>query len=672
MTQESLRAPSPVATAPVGLVSGARQWLDKWVVRRLRLYGLAVLVDIVIVTASCEMATALRFVGTPSFELEMRSLLVPSLLIGLIYATVSYLFGLHRRLWRYASLRDGFALMRAVAVAAVLVAGFDLAARAYDAVAAIPAPIENVLLVLESLPLSVVIGGALLSFLFLGCYKMLPRVIHASRMANAKGDRGRVLIVGAGLAGATLAARLLVNGTGAFAGGYQIAGFVDDDPAKWARRLHGKMVFGPIGQIPSIVRREKIDMIILALPSAGPKRTSEIIAICQQTTASVKILPSLREVVGQVPGAVRLRDINVADLLGREVVPLHTPEAHEALTGKTVLVTGAAGSIGSELCRQLVTYAPATVIALDNNETGLFDLAESLRNHPEGDRIRLQIGDITNARSMERLFDRERPHVIFHAAAYKHVPLLEQHPDQAIRTNVLATHSLCHLARQYDVGCFCFISSDKAADPVNVLGASKRAGEIIVQAMAHEDKGDTRFCAVRFGNVIGSRGSVVPLFTQQIEQGGPVTITDAKATRYFMTIPEACGLVIVTSTIADSGGLFILDMGEPVGIADLAVKMITLRGLRVGQDIPVVYTGLRPGERMHEILAAPGEDLLPTSHSKIRHVGMNGGTPTLYALANTMRTLEDCVESEDLSAQRGRLFEAIHGETAIPTGAVSA
>jgi FlaA1/EpsC-like NDP-sugar epimerase len=518
----------------------------------------------------------------------------------------------------------------------------------------------------------VVIGGALLSFLFIGCYKMLPRVIHASRMASAKGDRGRVLIVGAGLAGATLAARLLVNGTGAFAGGYSIAGFVDDDPAKWARRLHGKMVFGPIGQIPGIVRRERIDLIILALPSAGPKRTSEIIALCQQTTASVKILPSLREVVGQVSGAVRLRDINVADLLGREVVPLHTPEAHEALTGKIVLVTGAAGSIGSELCRQLVTYAPATVIALDNNETGLFDLAESLRSHPEGDRIRLQIGDITNARSMERLFERERPHVIFHAAAYKHVPLLEQHPDQAIRTNVLATHSLCHLARQYDVGCFCFISSDKAADPVNVLGASKRAGEIVVQAMAHAGEGRTRFCAVRFGNVIGSRGSVVPLFTQQIEQGGPVTITDAKATRYFMTIPEACGLVIVTSTIADSGGLFILDMGEPVGIADLAVKMITLRGLRVGQDIPVVYTGLRPGERMHEILAAPGEDLVPTSHGKIRHVASNGGTPTLYALGSTMHMLEQSLEVDDSRVHRDRLFDAIHDESAIASGAASA
>jgi FlaA1/EpsC-like NDP-sugar epimerase len=377
--------------------------------------------------------------------------------------------------------------------------------------------------------------------------------------------------------------------------------------------------------------------------------------------AHVKMLP-------RVVYAARLPEIDVAELLERQVVPLKSSKAEKVLRGKIILVTGAAGSIGSELCRQLLNYQPGCVIALDTNETGLFDLLESLRTHPAISRLQATIGDITDAQYMDRLFAQHKPDVIFHAAAYKHVPLLEKHPDQAIRTNVLATHRLCLLAQQHQVPRFVFVSTDKAAEPTSVLGASKRLGEMIIQSLAQAGQGDTCFCAVRFGNVIGSRGSVVPLFTKQIEQGGPVTVTDPQATRYFMTIPEACGLVIYTAALATQGGLYVLDMGEPVKIVDLATKMIRLRGLREEQDISIVYTGLRPGERLHEALVAEGETLVQTAYSKILSVVYQYHLPMLEDIARWMDALEHALKHGGHEQLRAHLFSMIHEYELVPVG----
>ncbi len=377
--------------------------------------------------------------------------------------------------------------------------------------------------------------------------------------------------------------------------------------------------------------------------------------------AYVKLLP-------RVVYAARLPEIDVAKLLGRQVVPLKSSKAEKALRGKCILVTGAAGSIGSELCWQLLNYLPGSVIALDTNETGLFDLLESLRAHPASSRLRATIGDITDAEYMEQLFALHKPDIVFHAAAYKHVPLLEDHPDQAIRTNVLATYRLCVLAQEHGVSRFVFVSTDKAAEPTSVLGASKRLGEMIIQSLAQAGLGDTCFCAVRFGNVIGSRGSVVPLFTKQIEQGGPVTVTDPEATRYFMTIPEACGLVIYTAALAAQGGLYVLDMGEPVRIVDLAEKMIRLRGLREEQDISIVYTGLRPGERLHEALVAEGETLVQTTYSKILSVTYRYSLPTVKDIACWMQRLEQELRHGEREQLRRRLLSMIHEYELAPVG----
>jgi FlaA1/EpsC-like NDP-sugar epimerase len=356
------------------------------------------------------------------------------------------------------------------------------------------------------------------------------------------------------------------------------------------------------------------------------------------------------------------QEINVADLLEREVVPLQASEAHSILKGQVVLVTGAAGSIGSELCRQLLNYEPKLVIALDNNETGLFDLNENLRAHLHSAHLYIYISDITDRQRMERLFREMQPRIIFHAAAYKHVPLLEHFPDQAIRTNVLATYHLCRLAQKYEVLHFVFISTDKVVEPTGIMGVSKRIGEMIVQSLATSAEHDTCFCAVRFGNVIGSRGSVVPVFAQQIENGGPVTVTDPRATRYFMTIPEACGLVILTATITQQGGLYLLDMGNPARIIDLALKMIRLRGLRVGKDISIVYTGLRPGEHLHETLVAANEELTSTIYSKIYSVTCSDKLPPLATIVQWMDIIEDSLQYESDTQLRERLFEIVRGQ----------
>lgn len=602
----STSAAKPTETQTARTYAGVGGWIRFHIIRRVRSYWRAVLQDTLTVALAFETVGCMRFLDRTPFPLPtVVQLAAPSLLLGLIYAVISYAYGIHRRLWRYGSIRE-LELLLDAALTMIPVILALLALKVYP---------------FTTMPRSVVLGGYLLFPPYLAGIKLLPRVYHslvASRQKNVAEPMTRVLIAGAGQAAATLAQRLMASS----ANGYEVVGYVDDDESKWNKGLHGRSVFGPMEWIPEIVARLNVDMVAIAIPAVGPERISEIITLCQKTSASIKILPSLSDTLGIGARSEYLRDVNVADLIGREVVALESDETSHLIAGKIVLVTGAAGSIGSELCRQVVRLRPKRLIALDNNETGLFDLVEGL--HREGfarDIMMPRIGDITDQEALDSLFRDQRPEVVFHAAAYKHVPLLEEHPHQAARTNVLGTYYLCRAAQRYGVARFIFISSDKAADPVNVLGESKRMGELIVQSMAQADGGKTTlFSAVRFGNVIGSRGSVVPTFQRQIEVGGPVTVTDPGVTRYFMTIPEACGLVLLAATLADQSSLFLLDMGEPVKIADLAAKMIRMKGLRIGQDIALVFTGLRPGEKMHEALTATGEHLERTRYPKILQV----------------------------------------------------
>ena len=341
----------------------------------------------------------------------------------------------------------------------------------------------------------------------------------------------------------------------------------------------------------------------------------------------------------QLDGRSNTYGLNIVALLGRDAVVLQSPASRILLKDCTILVTGAVGSIGSELCHQLLDYEPARIIGLDNNETGLFYLTERLHALRHGQCFQPRIGDITDRAGMEHLFARDRPQIVFHVAAYKHVPLLEEHPDQAIQTNVLATYHLCSLARKYRADRFVFVSTDKAADPTSVMGASKRFGELIIRSLGSSGESETCFCAVRFGNVIGSRGSVVPTFAQQIAEGGPVTITDPDATRYFMTILEACNLVILSAALAECGCIYLLDMGKPIRIKDLALEMIQAYKAHGAEDIPIMYIGLRPGERLHEVLVAADEKLSATAHGKIQCVTSNEQAPPPAIIAEWIQIL---------------------------------
>jgi FlaA1/EpsC-like NDP-sugar epimerase len=459
------------------------------------------------------------------------------------------------------------------------------------------------------LPISVVPAGGVFALAGLICVRLWPRLTRTRQAAQD--DWSRVAIIGAGQAGQLVAADLLGNSQWR----EHPVCFLDDDPRKRKGRIHGIPVVGTIDDLPEVARWHRIDIVGVAIPSATSQQLDRILSVALRTDARIQILPSRADVLAG-KGAMRLRDINLNDLLNRvpASVSLEETPALATLSDRTILVSGGAGSIGSELCRQLLRLNPARVVALDNNETGLFYLQQEVGTQRNGHLLVPVLGDITDSDKVERIFQRHHPDIVFHAAAYKHVPMLEAHPDEAVYVNVQGTFNLCSAAVHHACERFVFVSTDKAVHPVNVLGFSKRIGEMIVRAHGN---GGTIFCSVRFGNVVGSRGSALPEFIRQIDAGGPVTVTHPDVERYFMTIPEAVSLVIQAGAFADGGELFMLDMGQPIKIADLVQRIIRLRGLRVGKDIEIVYTGLRPGEKLTEDLMFEAEHASPTPNPTI-------------------------------------------------------
>jgi FlaA1/EpsC-like NDP-sugar epimerase len=396
--------------------------------------------------------------------------------------------------------------------------------------------------------------------------------------------------------------------------------FLDDDPRMDGKRIHGIPVLGGIDRLAEVVRENRIDSVAVAIPSATTRDLDRILRLAEDTDARIRILPSHAEVLAGRSPTAHLRDINLDTLLDRipSSAALEGSLVKDCIRNRVVLVTGGAGSIGSELCRQLVALGPKQVLALDNNESGLFQLEKELADTPGGDLLSIILTSVTADHKVGQVFERYRPDIVFHAAAYKHVPMLQANADEAVFVNVKGTLNLCRSAAENGCERFVFVSTDKAVQPVNTLGFSKRIGELLVRAHAGGHTGttpasrDTVFCCVRFGNVIGSRGSAIPEFIRQIDSGGPVTVTHPDAERYFMTIPEAVSLVIQAGALAQGGELFMLDMGKPVRIEDLVKRLIRLRGLRVGTDIEIAYTGLRPGEKITEELVFAAERTRPT------------------------------------------------------------
>jgi FlaA1/EpsC-like NDP-sugar epimerase len=465
-------------------------------------------------------------------------------------------------------------------------------------------------------PRTVMVADLMFSFLTLCAIRLAcrrVREIYTESLHNENIVVKRVAIVGAGDAGAALACDLLSKPRL----GLRPVLFLDDDPAKWNSRLHDIRVAGPPELLLEKVRSWKLDKVIIAMPSAPVKRMQKLVHLLGQIHLDFATVPSIRQLATGEVQVSQIRPVDIADLLGREPVELQMDNIRELLHDKVVLVTGAGGSIGSELCRQIAGHQPRRLLMVEQYEGQVFHIQQELAGRGHSGVIEPLVGNILDERRMREIFKIHQPGVVFHAAAHKHVPLMESHPSEAIKNNTFGTVLLARLAVEYGVCRFVLISTDKAINPTSVMGATKRLAEVFLQALAAHNGHATRFMAVRFGNVLDSSGSVVPTFKQQIAAGGPVTVTHPDITRYFMTIPEAVGLVLQSATQGEGGEIFVLDMGQPVKIVDLARQLIELSGMRPGEDIEIRFIGLRPGEKLFEEVSRDGENIQPTNHEKI-------------------------------------------------------
>jgi FlaA1/EpsC-like NDP-sugar epimerase len=512
-------------------------------------------------------------------------------LVILVQAAIFRRLGLYRGIWRFASIPDLVRIGKAacLGISFIAVTLFSL---------------ER----LEHVPRSVLPMYAVLLILLLSAPRLLYRIWKDRGTALSTGQRA--LIVGAGKAGETLVRDLLRARDSQFAP----VAFVDDNPHRKGSEIHGVRVKGCCAQIPRLVEKLGIEVILIAVPSATDKEMRQIVEICEGANVPFLTLPSVQEMLsGQISG--NLREVSIEDLLGRAAIRLDRQGIQAYLSGKRVLVTGGGGSIGSELCKQIARFSVGELIIFERAEFNLYAVERKLREVFPEIPVTALLGDVTDKTAVEHVISGLRPEVIFHAAAYKHVPLLQNQTREAVRNNVVGTHIVAEAAMAAGVEEFVLISTDKAVSPTNVMGATKRAAEMLVQSM--NGIGGTRFITVRFGNVLDSAGSVVPLFREQIRTGGPVTVTHPEVTRYFMTIPEACQLIMQAATVGQGGEVFVLDMGEPVKISYLAEQMIRLSGKRPGVDVRIEYVGLRPGEKLTEELFHEQERPTPTAHKKL-------------------------------------------------------
>ena len=558
-----------------------------------------VLMDICIVILTSITALIVRF----EFSLSA----VPKYYIGVVWSSlpatlviaiiVFYVFRLYSSLWVYAGVTE----------------------LLYLAAACIVDTLLNTVTILLNyrdqeypLPRSwyFIYGTLLLAFMFISRYSYRAVRTFFGKKVDEKNLK-RVLVVGAGEAGNSIIKEI----SGSRFVNMHIVGFVDDDKSKIGKYMHGVKVLGDRNDIIEIANEYLVDEIIIAIPTASAKETKAILDICKQTGCELKRLPGMYQLVNGDVSISKLKDVDVNDLLGRDPITVDLDSIMGYVSDKVVMVTGGGGSIGSELCRQIASHNPKQLVIVDIYENTTYDIQQELkRNYPELDLVVL-IASVRNTKRMDLIFDKYRPEIVYHAAAHKHVPLMEDSPNEAVKNNVLGTWKVVQAADKYNVKRFVMISTDKAVNPTNIMGATKRICEMIIQTYNNRSK--TEYVAVRFGNVLGSNGSVIPLFKKQIEAGGPVTVTHPDIIRYFMTIPEAVSLVMQAGALAHGGEIFVLDMGEPVKIADLAKNLIRLSGYTLGVDMNIEYTGLRPGEKLYEEILTKEEGLQKTANNLI-------------------------------------------------------
>jgi FlaA1/EpsC-like NDP-sugar epimerase len=548
------------------------------------------------------------------------------MIVGVIFLS----FRLYRGIWRYASIHDLKLLLTAVGVAALAV------------------PTAVVLLQpLPVVPRSVFVLHPLLLAAIMSASRLAYRAWNDRRIGKLGALNGKpVVIVGAGEAAVILIKDLARSSE------WRVIGLLDDDPTKWGRQILGATVLGATETFPGVAARYGIEHAIIAMPSMSHQVRKRLVSLCQGAGAKVLTVPSFDDLMDGKVAVSEIRQIELDDLLGRDPVMLDTVGLHRLLDDRTVLVTGAGGSIGAELCRQIAKFSPRIVILFELSEYALYSIEQEFRDDFPSMRIVCLIGDVKNQKRIDEVFSRYKPNVVFHAAAYKHVPLLEsENAWEAIQNNVVGTRTVGEAALRHGVEKFVLISTDKAVNPTNVMGASKRLAEMVCQAL--QCQGETRFVLVRFGNVLGSTGSVIPKFHQQVARGGPITVTHPEVTRYFMSIPEAAQLVLQSGLMGERGEIFVLDMGEPVRIVDLARDMIRLSGL-TEKDIKIVFTGLRPGEKLYEELLADGEVYIRTPHPKLRIARSRSVEPEFFEQLDAIMTRAATMSGQDLREQLRR------------------
>lgn len=604
------------------------------------------LLDLGVIACGLMLAYEIRFDGhVPAKYLGVLS----RIMLAWVGVRIGWLLlhRFYRQAWQYASIREILMVLSATTAGTITLYA------------------TNLLLPLDGfttrVPRSIFVIEWFLAVSFLGGSRFLIRLRHDNNRPNENPahefragdgkDHGgkRLLIVGAGDAGA-VAMREINHATT-----WRVVGFIDDDPKKHGSRIAGIPVLGGRERIPATVESEQVDEILIAMPSASRETMREIVSLAQRTSRPIRTLPALHELIEGRVRVNQIREVQIEDLLGREPVHIDLKTVAEYLDGQIVLVTGAGGSIGSELCRQVARFSPKRLILLGHGENSVFEIEMELRTTFPLLAFDAIVADIQDSEKIRRIFAYYHPAVVFHAAAHKHVPLMERHPDEAAKNNVFGTLNVALAARDYGARKFVLISTDKAVNPVSVMGMTKRIAEMLIQSM--NGGGQTEFMAVRFGNVLGSRGSVVPIFKRQIARGGPVTITHPEMTRYFMTIPEAVQLVIQAGALGRGHEVYVLDMGEPVKILDLAYNLIRLSGFEPGVDIKVEFTGIRPGEKLYEELMTAEEGTTATCHRRIFVAKPHGFDKEL--LLAEVAALESLVAQGDLEGVRAKLRQLV-------------
>ena len=607
--------------------------------------------DILLVTGSFYAAHLVRF----DFEIQQQTWLIFKRILPIVLITkiiCFYFFDLYRGMWRYTSIADLINIIKASTISSLIIVSLVLFISRFEG-------FSRSVFVIDYCFTILLISGfrVAVRFYFEYCSDDKFWVIVKQRLfglfTHQQSSRKRLLIIGAGNCGEKIYREIRDNARLR----YNVVGFLDDQPVKIGKKIHGIPVLDNTENIKAVAGRIRADEALIAIPSASSEQMRNIIEHCKKSGISFKTIPSMGELIDGRVTVNAIREVAYRDLLGREVVKLDEEMISDYISKQCIMITGAGGSIGSELCRQICRFHPEKIILYERSESLLYDQELELKKKFSSVKVIPLMADIRNKRQLEKTFEMFKPKVVFHAAAYKHVPMLENQPWKAVENNVEGTKILIETAQRYKVERFVFVSTDKAVRPVNVMGATKRVAELLSLENNGSQSSNTRFMIVRFGNVVGSSGSVIPLFKKQIKEGGPVTVTHKEITRYFMIIPEACQLILQAGAMGKGGEIFLLDLGIPIKIDDMAHDLIRLSGLEPDIDIKIDYTGLRPGEKLYEELITEGEGIVPTTHKKI--MVLNGAKTDLNILNGKIDDLIKLVEGQDEKKIKEKLREIV-------------